>query len=136
MARCWHLRKLIWDLLPELRSPDGLGTGVQVEVGEVSSIALQAFLPERGMAVEDEFKGAVLGGHRWTPPPLPMSGSCPLLSKHQLYWGLGLISAPVPCKAIEAWDRPRFSLPQNYVTRGPTDALTGMIPWQGRYLPG
>ena len=48
MERCWHLRSLIWALLSDLMSPDGLGMGVQVEVGEGSPGALQAFLPNGG----------------------------------------------------------------------------------------
>ena len=93
-CRGWHLRRLVWALLSDLRSPDGLGTRVQVQVGEVSPVALQAFLPGRNGVEVQSFKGAVLGDPK--VDPFPSSTPCPLLPGHQLSWRLGLLLAPLP----------------------------------------
>lgn len=60
-CRGWHPRRSIWAPLSDLRSPDGLGTGAQVQVGEVSPVALEAFLPD--------IKRAVLGEPKVDPLP-------------------------------------------------------------------
>lgn len=68
-CRGWHPRRSIWAPLSDLRSPDGLGTGAQVQVGEVSPVALQAFLPDRNSVEVQSFKGAVLGEPKVDPLP-------------------------------------------------------------------
>lgn len=96
MERCWHLRSLIWALLSDLMSPDGLGMGVQVEVGEGSPGALQAFLPNGGTVWRTQVVRGLCWESAWQTPTPPGFSPCFLLPGHQLSWDLGLLSAPLP----------------------------------------
>lgn len=90
------------DLGPAVRVEESRWPGNWVpveagEVGEVRSVALPAFLPDRGMAVEDGGSRGLCwestGGY---PPLLTYLVLAPyLLSAHQPSWGLALILAPL-----------------------------------------
>lgn len=100
VARCWHLRKLIWDLLSHLRSPDGLGTGVQVEVGEVSGLP-----PRQEGLWRQELKRLCqesTGGHPLCSPCLVLAPCSPGISSVGDW-------APLPWP-LKLRGRPRFSL--------------------------